>query len=138
MIERFVDTSGWAEWADQTLQFHAQAVQRFAEVWNQGGRLITTDLVLIELAALLTRPLRMPKPDQIRLLDAIQSDSSVVIIAFDTALKQATWNLWKARPDKEWSVVDCASFIVMQQRKLTEAITADHHFEQAQFVRLLK
>ncbi len=43
-----------------------------------------------------------------------------------------------ARADKEWSLVDCASFVVMQQRGLTEALTTDRHFEQAGFVRLLK
>ncbi|GEM_PF-2185490 len=39
MIERFVDTSGWAEWADQTLLFHAQAATLFEEVWNKRGPL---------------------------------------------------------------------------------------------------
>jgi predicted nucleic acid-binding protein len=34
--------------------------------------------------------------------------------------------------------VDCASFVVMQQSGLAEAVTTDHHFEQAGFVRLLK
>jgi predicted nucleic acid-binding protein len=46
--------------------------------------------------------------------------------------------LLKARLDKEWSLVDCASFVVMQHRSIVEALTADHHFEQAGFVRLLK
>ena len=40
--------------------------------------------------------------------------------------------------DKEWSLVDCASFVIMKQRGVTEALTTDHHFEQAGFVRLLK
>lgn len=35
-------------------------------------------------------------------------------------------------------LVDCASFVVMQQRRITQALTTDHHFEQAGFVRLLK
>jgi uncharacterized protein len=138
MIERFVDTSGWAEWADQTLLFHARAATLFEEVWNKRGRLITTGFVLLELTALLTRPLRMPKMQQIRLLDALRADPSVQIVPIDLSLEAAAWQLWKSRPDKEWSLVDCSSFIVMQQRGLTEALTTDHHFEQAGFVRLLK
>ena len=51
---------------------------------------------------------------------------------------QPPGNWWESRPDKEWSLVDCASFVVMQQRGLTEVLTTDHHFEQAGFVRLLK
>ena len=65
-------------------------------------------------------------------------DPSVQIVPIDLSLEAAAWQLWKSRPDKEWSLVDCSSFIVMQQRGLTEALTTDHHFEQAGFVRLLK
>ena len=85
-------------------------------------------------AALLTRPLRMPKAQQIQLLDGILSDPGVEVLPFDTPLKNAAWNLWKSRPDKTWSLVDCASFVVMQQHGLVEALTTDHHFEQAGFV----
>jgi uncharacterized protein len=138
MIERFVDTSGWAELADRTLLFHIPAVAAFDKVWNQGGRLITTNLILIELTALLTSPLRMPKARQIRLVRDLQADSSVEIVFVDAMLESAAWSLWRTRPDKEWSLVDCASFVVMQQRRLTEALSTDHHFEQAGFVRLLK
>lgn len=138
MIERFVDTSGWAELADRTLRFHGLAVAAFDEVWNQGGRLITTNLVLIELTALLTSPLRMPKAQQIQLLGDLQADSSVEIVFIDAMLETSAWNLWRTRPDKEWTLIDCASFVIMQQRRLMEALTTDHHFEQAGFLRLLK
>jgi predicted nucleic acid-binding protein len=138
MIERFADTSGWAEWADQSLVFHLQAVQLFDEVWNGSGRLVTTDFVLAELTALLSSPVRMPKLKQIELLDAIQTDPSVEIVSLDSLMRRAAWDLWRARPDKAWSFVDCSSFVVMQQLDLTEALTTDHHFEQAGFLRLLK
>ena len=138
MIERFVDTSGWAELADRTLLFHDLAVAAFDDVWNQGGRLITTNWVVVELAALLTSPLRMPKPQQIQLVSDLQADPSVDVVFIDPMLEAAAWNLWRTRPDKEWSLVDCASFVVMEQRRVTEALTTDHHFEQAGLVRLLK
>ncbi len=47
------------------------------------------------------------------------------------------WQLHRERSDKTWSLVDCISFVVMQDLRLTEALTADHHFEQAGFVKLL-
>ncbi len=44
----------------------------------------------------------------------------------------------RSRQAKEWSLVDCASFVFMGQRGILEALTTDHHFEQAGYVRLLK
>jgi predicted nucleic acid-binding protein len=46
--------------------------------------------------------------------------------------------LYHLRPDKQWSLTDCISFLVMSEEGITEALTADHHFEQAGFVALLK
>jgi predicted nucleic acid-binding protein len=138
MIERFVDTSGWAEVADRTLLFHAQAAAACAEVSEQGGRLVTTSLVLAELTALLTSPLRMPKVQQIQLLDDLQADPLIEVVHVDPGLQNAAWHLWRSRLDKNWSLTDCVSFLVMHQRGITEAVTSDRHFEQAGFMRLLK
>ncbi|HEX8230861.1 MAG TPA: hypothetical protein VF826_16315 [Chloroflexia bacterium] len=65
--------------------------------------------------------------------------SSVVeIVHIDKALDEQAWELLSKRPDKDWSLVDCSSFVVMRQRGIQEALTTDHHFEQAGFTRLLK
>jgi predicted nucleic acid-binding protein len=47
-------------------------------------------------------------------------------------------SLYRSRLDKEWSLTDCISFVVMRREGLTEALTGDHHFEQAGFVALLQ
>ena len=44
--------------------------------------------------------------------------------------------LYEQRPDKKWSLTDCLSFLIMADEGLTEALTGDHHFEQAGFIRL--
>ena len=46
--------------------------------------------------------------------------------------------LYHQHADKRWTLTDCTSFVVMREREITKALTADHHFEQAGFVPLLK
>lgn len=46
--------------------------------------------------------------------------------------------LYEERTDKDWSLTDCISFVLMEQNGIQDALTADHHFEQAGFNVLLK
>ena len=60
------------------------------------------------------------------------------VIGYDPAMYRAGFALFAARPDKAWHLTDCISFAVMTQRGLSEALTADHHFEQAGFRAVFK
>jgi predicted nucleic acid-binding protein len=80
----------------------------------------------------------MSRPLQIQLLSDLRASAWVDVVHIDAATDSEAWSLWASRPDKDWSLVDCASFVVMRQRGLTEALTTDNHFEQAGFFRLLK
>ena len=71
-------------------------------------------------------------------VDAIKTVPYVQMIHIDEATATATWALCKGRPDKAWSLVDCTSFVLMQQLSIQEALTTDQHFEQAGFMPLLK
>lgn len=138
MNDLFVDTSGWACHFDGDQPQHTDATTFIGVCLAQGGQLVTTNYVLTELVALFTSPLRVPRPTVVNYIETIKSSSRVEIVHVDPTLDADAWTLLKNRPDKEWSLVDCASFVVMQQRGLWEALTTDHHFEQAGFVRLLK
>jgi uncharacterized protein len=134
----FADTSGLASYLDGTQHDHQRAGELVRAVYKSHRRLLTTNYILAELTALLTSPLRIPRSRQILHLDALQTMRWIEIVHVDAQLDRQAWNLWRARPDKTWSLVDCASFVLMTQRGLTDAITADHHFEQAGFRCLLK
>ncbi len=41
--------------------------------------------------------------------------------------------LYVERPDQTWSLTDCISFVVMEEHRIRDALTRDHHFEQAGF-----
>ena len=72
------------------------------------------------------------------LLQSLNSDSQTEVVPADQALWNRGVKLYNDRPDKEWPLTDCISFIVMRDRNLTDALTGDHHFEQAGFHALLK
>ncbi len=116
---------------------HFQAAALFQEWKQQTRQLVTTNYVLAELLALFISPLRVPRPVQFRYIDAIRTIPYVHLVHVTPELDAAAWALLKSRPDKSWSLVDAVSFIVMQERSIQEALTTDHHFEQAGFVRLL-
>ena len=60
------------------------------------------------------------------------------VVGFDPKVQQAGFDLYESRLDKDWSLTDCVSFAVLSRRGLTEALTADHHFEQAGFRAVFK
>ena len=62
----------------------------------------------------------------------------VRILPADPVLFDAALDLYKQRLAKDWSLTDCTSFVVMRQQGISEALTGDHHFEQAGFAALLK
>ena len=137
MNEVFVDTSGWASFFVATEPHHAKAVELMTQWQQQNGRVVTTNYVLSELVALFTSPLRVSRS---KILDYIQTIRSMIwgeVVHIDLSLDEAAWQLFGNRLDKKWSLVDCAGFVVMQQRGLTDALTTDRHFEQAGFIRLL-
>ena len=73
-----------------------------------------------------------------RLLDALRQDSRYEILPADATLLESAIALYRNRQDKDWSLTDCTSFELMKDRGIPEALTADHHFEQAGFIALLK
>jgi predicted nucleic acid-binding protein len=138
MSEIFADTSGWANYFVRSEPFHSQARQLMQQWFLESTRIITTNYVLAELVALMTSPLRVPRSEQIQVVETIKTAKWVEVVHIHPQLDQEAWQLLKARSDKLWSLADCASFVVMGERKITSAFTSDHHFEQAGFVVELK
>lgn len=134
----FIDTSGWASIIVPTEQHHAIATQHFRQAILTQQPILTSNYIITELVALLQSPLRLPRSAIFAQVDIIRSNPLVQQIHLTPELDQDAWTLCKQRPDKTWSLVDCSSFILMKQLKMQMALTTDHHFEQAGFIRLLK
>jgi uncharacterized protein len=113
-------------------QDHRKAVE-FGTRWE--GIIVTTHWVLMELAdGFAEPPLRAIAASFLARLD--ENPFFRLIPASDEQFCRG-FELYRRRNDKGWSLTDCISFVVMADEKLTEALTADRHFEQAGFTALL-
>lgn len=100
------------------------------------GRLVTTGYVLTEIADAFAAP--RDRPRFLALLVALEADPSVTIVPSSDDLFRRGVDLYRQRPDKAWSLTDCVSFVVMDDHGATEALTGDHHFQQAGYLALLR
>jgi uncharacterized protein len=73
-----------------------------------------------------------------RLLALLKADPDTEIVSASASLFERGAELYARRPDKYWTLTDCISFVVMTERGIVEALTGDHHFEQAGFRALLR
>ena len=100
-----------------------------------GLRLVTTEFVLIELADALCKP--QHRDEVLALCNVVESDPAFQLVRASSELIQRGKSLYRDRRDKEWPLTDCISFVVMQDQGLSEALTADRHFDQAGFKAVL-
>ena len=98
--------------------------------------LITTQAILLEIGNALSK--KRYRKAAVELIDALERDPRVEIIPLTEELFGRALELFRNRPDKQWGLIDCVSFVAMQERGLTEALTTDEHFEHAGFRALLR
>jgi predicted nucleic acid-binding protein len=128
-----LDTSGLLSFLDDSDAHHARATQLF----KTAGVRLTHSYVLAELVPL-CRVRRLSRAKTLAFAATIVDNEDVEIVWVDKRLHRAAVALLKARPDKDYSLCDAVSFILMRRRGITEALTTDSHFEREGFVRLLK
>jgi predicted nucleic acid-binding protein len=114
-------------------QFHRRAL-----AWSLSVRepIVTTEYVLCEFVNALSKPLDRPKVHSS--LDSILAAKDWTVVPASTSRFDAGRQMHRQHSDKEWSLTDCISFVVMRQVGAQQALTHDHHFEQAGFEALLR
>jgi len=131
----FLDTAGLVGVLNADDPGHEQAAGAFEALGRRNRPLITTDWVLAEVGNSLARTsARQLGVELIRRLLA-QPEARVVFV--DQALLARGLERYAGYTDKTWGLVDCVSFEVMSDTSCSDAFTADRHFEQAGFRRLL-
>ncbi|MBI4623859.1 MAG: type II toxin-antitoxin system VapC family toxin [Verrucomicrobia bacterium] len=129
----FADTAFFLALVNARDHLHPQAA---ALNESPPGPMLTTEWVLIELGDALAIPSGRERFS--RLVATLRSQPDVEIVPASHELFEGGCALFARRADKEWSLTDCTSFVVMQERGLSAALTSDQHFEQAGFQRLMQ
>jgi len=131
----FLDTNGWLALLNASDSLHAVASDTWAGLIRQGCRVVLTDWVVAETGNGLARSgARRRFADAV---DLIRSSTMADLVPVSPGLFDRALDLYARRSDKTWGLVDCASFLVMEDRGISVAFTNDRHFAQAGFRNLL-
>ena len=129
----FADTSYYGALLNPMDELHGRALS-----WSQehADPVVLTDFIVLELGNALCRA--GSRGRLVEFIRFLRTDPGTTVVPLSKELLDAGWELYSARLDKDWSLTDCISFEVMRKLGLTEALTADRHFEQAGFKVLLR
>ncbi|HAK89685.1 MAG: hypothetical protein A2077_00525 [Nitrospirae bacterium GWC2_46_6] len=126
MSGMFLDTGYLIALVNKRDNLHNSAIAASQEFY---GPFFTTELILVELANSLC--LSSQRQLAVRIIEKIQADPLTTIIPFPAEKFKETFAFYKRRPDKSWGMIDCFSFLVMDEFGIKQALTFDEHFRQA-------
>jgi uncharacterized protein len=132
----FADTGYWIAVINPRDQLHKRAMA----VSQDLGRciIVTSEMVLVEVLNTFSSWGPHLRDTAVRTIQEITSDPSNEVEPQTRQLFRDALSLYQSRADKEWSLTDCASFVIMKRRRIDEALTYDHNFTQAGYIALLK
>lgn len=128
----FADAFYFVALLNRADQYQAKAAAMAHELRDD---IVTTEWALLEVADALADP--ASRHFVAPFIREFAKDSKVKIVPAASGWFERGLQLYEQRPDKDWPLTDCISFVVMTEEKLSEALTGDHHFEQAGFKALL-
>ena len=101
-------------------------------------RIVTSQMVLVEFLTHCGGSGQELRVSAVTVLNDLTKDPNVEIVPQSSAQFDSALEMYSSRPDKNWSLTDCASFLAMEEMKIREALAHDHNFEQAGFIALLR
>lgn len=131
----FLDTGYLIALFSEKDTFHAQALAMQIRAQRERVRLVTTDAVVLEVGAAFSRVAMRGAGASI--MQTLILDDGIEVVPVTESLRSKALALFAQHQDKDWSLCDCMSFVLMRERGLDNALTVDHHFVQAGFTALL-
>lgn len=132
----FADAGYWIALWNPRDPLHQRALAVAATL--ETAAVVTTQIVLIEALNFMARMGEFRRRFAVQMVQRLRDDPDVEIVPQTDAQFQAAVARYAVRPDQTWSLTDCASFLVMEERNISEALAYDRDFEQAGFAALLR
>ena len=136
MSRVFADSGYWFALLDPQDALHARALS--LSLRYEEREVTTTQMVLVEVLTGLSRRGPYRRAFAARYARYLLNDSGVEIIPQTDEQFRVALERYAGRADQRWSLTDCASFLVMEERGISEALAYDRDFEQAGFTALLR
>jgi predicted nucleic acid-binding protein len=131
----FLDTNGWLALLNASDQLHIKADELWRAIVGSNSTIVLSDWVIAETGNGLAR-----SSNRHRFVEAVarlQKSRQVEIVFIDSILLERSLTLYDQHQDKSWGLVDCTSFVLMNEMDIAKAFTSDRHFAQAGFSALL-
>jgi len=130
----FADSLYWIALSHQRDQWHVAAVKLSQTLLHT--EIVTTDEVLNEFLTALRHTSELRRTAGLQ-ADGVFADPSITVLPQTRQRFEEGFALYKARPDKAYSLTDCISMEAMRKEGITEILTHDAHFTQEGFHVLL-
>ena len=101
-------------------------------------QIVTTQMVLTEALNFMSDLGENRKRFASDMVMSLRDNPNVEVIPQTDVQFRAAVKRYTSRSDQRWSLTDCASFLVMEERNINEALAYDRDFEQAGFSALLR
>jgi len=110
---------------------HARAVELSQGLSTNPGSIVTSRAVLIEIGNAWSETRH--RDASVNILSNLHADPRIGIVELDREQYERAIELYSNRRDKELGLTDCASFLIMRERGISQALNSDDHFVQAGF-----
>ena len=132
----FADTFYWVALINSQDDWHQRAREITSTFKN--GEIVTTDEVLVEVLNFMSAQGVTRRRRTVEFIDDLLQNPRLQIIPQNRESFRQGFELYRRRPDKEYSLTDCISMTVMQRLQISEVLTHDNHFKQEGFLILFE
>jgi predicted nucleic acid-binding protein len=132
----FADTGYWIAILNPADDLHTKAASLSNSL--EPFQIVTSEMVFTEVLNSFSKRESAFRHTAAQFVKRSFDNLKIEVVPQSSALFHQALDLYKQRADKAWSLTDCASFRIMQQKNILEALTHDRHFEQAGFIALLR